>query len=88
MVDNSNETAKCCKVTTRLFLRKKRTIESVGLEFQREHLVSKRDLFNIEKTFGLDNIQRHPNDQDSLLHGSKNEKEVIILLYFTNCKVS
>ena len=41
--------------------------ESVGLEFQREHLVDKRDLFNIEKAFGLDNIQRHPNDQDSVL---------------------
>ena len=35
--------------------------ESFGLEFQREHLVDKRDLFNIEKTFGFDNIQRHPN---------------------------
>ena len=41
--------------------------ESVGLAFQREHLVDKRDLFNIEKAFGLDNIQRHPNDQDSVL---------------------
>ena len=41
--------------------------ESVGLEFQREHLFGKRDLFNIEKAFGLANIQRHPNDQDSVL---------------------
>ena len=32
---------------------------SVGSEFSREHLVDKRDFFNIEKTFGLDNIQRH-----------------------------
>ena len=41
--------------------------ESVGLEFQREHLFGKSDLFNIEKAFGLANIQRHPNDQDSVL---------------------
>ena len=41
--------------------------ESVGLEFQRELLVDKRDLFNIEKAFGLDNIQWHPNDQDNVL---------------------
>ena len=42
-------------------------IESVRLEFQREHLVDKRDLFNIEKAFGLDNIQWPPNDQDNVL---------------------
>ena len=41
--------------------------ESVGLEFQRELLVDKRDLFNIEKAFGLDNIRWHPNDQDNVL---------------------
>ena len=40
---------------------------SVGSEFSREHLVDKRDFFNIEKTFGLDNIQRHPNNHDSAL---------------------
>ena len=27
-----------------------------------EHLVDKKDLFNIEKAFGLGNIQRHPNE--------------------------
>ena len=36
--------------------------ESVGLEFQMEHLVDKRDLFNIEKAFRLGNIKRHPNE--------------------------
>ena len=63
--------------------------ESVGLEFQREHLVGKRDLFNIEKAFGLDNIQRYPNDQESVLSwiqewkGSDDNPTV-----FTNCKVN
>ena len=41
--------------------------EGVGLEFQREHLVDKRDMFNTEKSFGLDIIQWHPNDQDNVL---------------------
>ena len=51
--------------------------ESVRLEFQMEHLVDKRDLFNTEKTFRLGNIS-----------GTQvNGREVtIILLYFTNCK--
>ena len=40
---------------------------TVGSEILREHLVDKRDFFNIEKAFGLDNIQRHPNNHDSAL---------------------
>ena len=41
--------------------------DSVGKEFHREHLIDEKDIYNIGKAFGLENIQRHANDQDSVL---------------------
>lgn len=41
--------------------------DSVGDRFHREHLIDKRDMFNIEKAYGLENIQRHQNDQESVM---------------------
>ena len=42
-------------------------INSVSSKFQRHHLADKQDLKNIRKAFGLDDVQRHANDQDSVL---------------------
>ena len=36
-------------------------------DFSRHHLVDKQDLANIKRSFGLDDVQRHDNDQDSVL---------------------
>lgn len=36
-------------------------------QFLREHLVEKKDLFNIQRAFGLKDYQRHQNDLDSVL---------------------
>ncbi|CAH3020775.1 unnamed protein product [Porites evermanni] len=36
-------------------------------QFLREHLVEKKDLFNIQSAFGLKDYQRHQNDLDSVL---------------------
>ena len=36
-------------------------------DFSRHHLVDKQDLANIKRSFGLDDVQRHNNDQDSVL---------------------
>ena len=40
---------------------------NVGTTFYRHHLVSNEDLKNIKNAFGLNEIQRHPNDQQSVL---------------------
>lgn len=36
-------------------------------QFLREHLVEKKDLFNIQRAFGLKDYQPHQNDLDSVL---------------------
>ncbi|KAK3710030.1 hypothetical protein QZH41_012420 [Actinostola sp. cb2023] len=41
--------------------------ESVTAEFQRHHLIERKDLHNIQHAFGLNEVQRHPNDQQSVL---------------------
>ena len=41
--------------------------ESVHHEFHRHHLADRRDLANIERSFGLRHVQRHNNDQQSAL---------------------
>ena len=41
--------------------------DNFGSEFQRIHLLERRDLHNIRHAFGLDDVQRHSNDQDSVL---------------------
>ena len=40
---------------------------SVGEKFEKVHLVDKRDIRNIGNAFEVDEIQRHKNDQDSVL---------------------
>ena len=41
--------------------------DSVGLKFSRVHLLDQKDLQNITRSFGLKSIQRHVNDQQSVL---------------------
>ena len=40
---------------------------SVGDQILREHLIDDHDIKNIKKYFGIDTVQRHQNDQDSVL---------------------
>lgn len=41
--------------------------ESVTTDFQRPHLIEWKDLHNIQRVFGLNETQRHANDQQSVL---------------------
>ena len=41
--------------------------ESVGETFRRQHLIERQDLANLERAFGLHKVQRHGNDQQSVL---------------------
>ena len=41
--------------------------DSVGEKFSRVHLIDRKDLHNISKSCGLDNVERHSNDQTSVL---------------------
>ena len=36
--------------------------ENVGETFQRQHLIERQDLANLERAFGLQRVQRHGND--------------------------
>ena len=40
---------------------------SVGDQILREHLTDDQEIKNIKKFFGIDIVQRHQNDQDSVL---------------------
>ena len=40
---------------------------SVGDQTLREHLINDQDIKNIKKSYGIDTVQRHQNDQDSVL---------------------
>ena len=42
--------------------------DSLGKEFQRIHLLTRKDITNIEKTFGLKVAQRHADDATSVEH--------------------
>ncbi|KAK3712644.1 hypothetical protein QZH41_002104, partial [Actinostola sp. cb2023] len=41
--------------------------KSVIREAKRHHLIERKDLHNIQHAFGLNEVQRHPNDQQSVL---------------------
>ena len=40
---------------------------NVGTEFLRDHIIDKQDVISIQRAYGLEEVQRHPNDQTSLL---------------------
>ena len=50
---------------------KEKTIDdirnNVGTEFLRDHIIDKQDVISIQRAYGLEEVQRHPNDQTSLL---------------------
>ena len=75
----------------KVFLRKKNLDdirESVGLEFHREHLVEKRDLFT-KRHSDWTTFSGTQMTKIVFFHGSINGREVtIILLYFANRKVN
>ena len=50
--------------------------DSVGSQFNRLHLLERRDLHNISRAFGLDEVQRHENDQHSTLAWIKEWEEM------------
>ena len=39
----------------------------LGTKILREHLIDDQDIKNIKKSFGIDTVQRHQNEQDSVL---------------------
>ena len=40
---------------------------NVGAEFLRDHIIDKQDVVNIRRAYGLEEVQRHANDQTSVL---------------------
>ena len=38
-----------------------------GAEFLRDHIIDKQDVINIQRAYGLEEVQRHSNDQRSVL---------------------
>ena len=40
---------------------------NVGTEFLRDHIIDKQDVINIQHAYGLEEVQRHANDQTSVL---------------------
>ena len=62
----------CCQITTRCLQRKNTKIlddirNNVGTEFLRDHIIDKQDVINIQRAYGLEEVQRHANDQTSVL---------------------
>ena len=59
--------------------------DNIGSSIDRSHLVTRKDLYNIEKCFGLRKIERHKEDAMSVylwVHECvSNEKHCLILLY-------
>ena len=57
---------------------------SVGDQILREHLIDDQDIKNIKKSFGIDTVQRHQNDQDSALSWIEewSEEEYSPVLFF------
>ena len=39
----------------------------VGTEFLRDHVIDKQEVINIQHAYGLEEVQRHANDQTSAL---------------------
>ena len=57
---------------------------NVSESFSRVHLVDKQDIKNIASSFDIDEVQRHFNDQDSVLswiHEWQSSKENPVLFY-------
>ena len=81
----------CCQITTRCLQRKNTKIlddirNNVGTEFLRDHIINKKDVINIQRAYGLEEVQtiKHVSSP-----GSKNSKTPpAILLSGTNYKVS
>ena len=40
---------------------------NVGAKFLRDHIIDKQDVVNIQRAYGLEEVQRHANDQTSVL---------------------
>ena len=40
---------------------------NVETEFLRDHIIDKQDVINIQRAYGLEEVQRHSNDQRSVL---------------------
>ena len=40
---------------------------NVGTEFLTDHIIDKQDMINIQRAYGLEEVQRHANDQTSVL---------------------
>ena len=38
-----------------------------GAEFLRDHIIDKQDVINIQRAYGLEEVQRHANDQTRIL---------------------
>ena len=58
--------------------------KDVGTIFQKIHLVEKKDINNIAKSFNLFDFKRHDNDQDSVaawIHEWKNQPDNPVLFY-------
>ena len=43
------------------------TRNNVGTEFLTDHIIDKQDVINIQRAYGLEEVQRHANDQTSVL---------------------
>ena len=41
--------------------------QSMPQSLQRHHILAKKDIHNIQQAYGLKNVQRHANDQQSVL---------------------
>ena len=51
---------------------------SLGADIHREHLMNDQDIRNIGKAFGIDQVKRHENDQDSVLAWIQEWKESLV----------
>ena len=40
---------------------------NVGTEFRPDHIFDKQDVINIQRLYGLEEVQRHANDQTNVL---------------------
>ena len=67
----SNAKRRCIAVKIREAIHRDRILddirESVSKALHRHHLLERKDIANIEKSYGLDKVRRHMNDQQSVL---------------------
>ena len=60
--------------------------QSVAESLHRHHLLERKDITNIQKSYGLDKIRRHMNDQQSVLawiEERKQDEETNPILFYT-----